>query len=173
MGYRMNSSLNNLVGASERKNNRKKTVVRATRGSEVNISEDMLKGGGKIKVVARRNSKININKPSSTASSPSKVAKSNTASTSTPIVKPAKADVITDTTKTKTPATKPKATKPKTTTTTTTTTVPNKPTNKPTNNPYGTTPKLPTTQQDNTKTKYGGQPSDKPTFMLGRFTGLN
>ena len=61
MSYRMNSSLNNLVGASERKNNRKKTVVRATRGSEVNISEDMLKGGGKIKVVARRNSKININ----------------------------------------------------------------------------------------------------------------
>ena len=122
MGYRMNSSLNNLVGASERKNNRKKTVVRATRGSEVNISQDMLKGGGKIKVVARRNSKININKPSSTASSPSKVAKSNTASTSTPIVKPAKADVVTDTTKSKTTATKPKATKPKTTTTTTTTT---------------------------------------------------
>ena len=171
MGYRMNSSLNNLVGASERKNNRKKTVVRATRGSEVNISEDMLKGGGKIKVVARRNSKININKPSSTASSPSKVAKSDTTYTSTPIVKPAKANVVTATPKPKTTATKPKTT---TTTTTTTTTVPKKtPTNKPTNNPYLMNPGLPTTQQDNTKTKYGGQPSDKRTFMLGRFTGLN
>ena len=154
MGYRMNSSLNNLVGASERKNNRKKTVVRATRGSEVNISEDMLKGGGKIKVVARRNSKININKPSSTASSPSKVAKSDTTSTSTPIVKPAKADVVTATPKPKTTATKPKTTKPK-------------------NTFVPTTQKLPTTQQDNTKTKYGGQPSDTPTFVLGRFTGLN
>ena len=159
MGYRMNSSLNNLVGASERKNNRKKTVVRATRGSEVNISEDMLKGGGKIKVVARRNSKININKPSSTASSPSKVAKSDTTSTSTPIVKPAKADVVTATPKPKTTATKPKTTKPKTT--------------KPKNTFVPTTQKLPTTQQDNTKTKYGGQPSDTPTFVLGRFTGLN
>ena len=164
MGYRMNSSLNNLVGASERKNNRKKTVVRATRGSEVNISEDMLKGGGKIKVVARRNSKININKPSSTASSPSKVAKSDTTSTSTPIVKPAKADVVTATPKPKTTATKPKTTKPKTT----------KPkTTKPKNTFVPTTQKLPTTQQDNTKTKYGGQPSDTPTFVLGRFTGLN
>ena len=159
MGYRMNSSLNNLVGASERKNNRKKTVVRATRGSEVNISEDMLKGGGKIKVVARRNSKININKPSSTASSPSKVAKSDTTSTSTPIVKPAKADVVTATPKPKTTATKPKTTKPKTT--------------KPKTTFVPTTQKLPTTQQDNTKTKYGGQPSDTPTFVLGRFTGLN
>tara|TARA_R110000822_G_scaffold34293_2_gene97663 strand:+ start:725 stop:1210 length:486 start_codon:yes stop_codon:yes gene_type:complete len=160
----MNSSLNNLVGASERKNNRKKTVVRATRGSEVNISEDMLKGGGKIKVVARRNSKININKPSSTASSPSKVAKSDTTSTSTPIVKPAKADVVTATPKPKTTATKPKTTKPKTT----------KPkTTKPKNTFVPTTQKLPTTQQDNTKTKYGGQPSDTPTFVLGRFTGLN
>ena len=159
MGYRMNSSLNNLVGASERKNNRKKTVVRATRGSEVNISEDMLKGGGKIKVVARRNSKININKPSSTASSPSKVAKSDTTSTSTPIVKPAKADVVTATPKPKTTATKPKTTKPKTT--------------KPKNTFVPTTQKLPTTQQDNTKTKYGGQPSDTPTFVLGRFTGLD
>lgn len=168
MGYRMNSSLNNLVGASERKNNRKKTVVRATRGSEVNISEDMLKGGGKIKVVARRNSKININKPSSTASSPSKVAKSDTTSTSTPIVKPAKADVVTATHKPKTTATKPKTPPNKPTT------VPKKtPPNKPTNNPYLMKPGLPTTQQDNTKTKYGGQPSDKPTFMLGRFTGLN
>ena len=164
MGYRMNSSLNNLVGASERKNNRKKTVVRATRGSEVNISEDMLKGGGKIKVVARRNSKININKPSSTASSPSKVAKSDTTSTSTPIVKPAKADVVTATPKPKTTATKPKTTKPKTT----------KPkTTKPKNTFVPTTQKLPTTQQDNTKTKYGGQPSDTPTFVLGRFTGLD
>ena len=164
MGYRMNSSLNNLVGASERKNNRKKTVVRATRGSEVNISEDMLKGGGKIKVVARRNSKININKPSSTASSPSKVAKSDTTSTSTPIVKPAKADVVTATPKPKTTATKPKTTKPKTT----------KPkTTKPKTTFVPTTQKLPTTQQDNTKTKYGGQPSDTPTFVLGRFTGLD
>ena len=168
MGYRMNSSLNNLVGASERKNNRKKTVVRATRGSEVNISEDMLKGGGKIKVVARRNSKININKPSGTASSPSKVAKSDTTYTSTPIVKPAKADVVTATHKPKTTATKPKTPPNKPTT------VPKKtPPNKPTNNPYLMKPGLPTTQQDNTKTKYGGQPSDKPTFMLGRFTGLN
>ena len=157
MGYRMNSSLNNLVGASERKNNRKKTVVRATRGSEVNISEDMLKGGGKIKVVARRNSKININKPSSTASSPSKVAKSDTTSTSTPIVKPAKADVVTATPKPKTTATKPKTTKP----------------TKPKTTFVPTTQKLPTTQQDNTKTKYGGQPSDTPTFVLGRFTGLD
>mgnify|MGYP003642791270 CR=1 FL=1 len=153
----MNSSLNNLVGASERKNNRKKTVVRATRGSEVNISEDMLKGGGKIKVVARRNSKININKPSSTASSPSKVAKSDTTSTSTPIVKPAKADVVTATPKPKTTATKPKTTKP----------------TKPKTTFVPTTQKLPTTQQDNTKTKYGGQPSDTPTFVLGRFTGLD
>ena len=170
MGYRMNSSLNNLVGASERKNNRKKTVVRATRGSEVNISEDMLKGGGKIKVVARRNSKININKPSSTASSPSKVAKSDTTSTSTPIVKPAKADVVTATPKPKTTATKPKTTKPtKPKTTKPKTTKPTKP--KKTFVP--TTRKLPTTQQDNTKTKYGGQPSDTPTFVLGRFTGLN
>ena len=168
MGYRMNSSLNNLVGASERKNNRKKTVVRATRGSEVNISEDMLKGGGKIKVVARRKSKININKPSSTASSPSKVAKSDTTSTSTPIVKPAKADVVTATPKPKTTATKPKTPPNKPTT------VPKKtPPNKPTNNPYLMKPELPTTPQDNTKTKYGGQPSDKATFVLGRFTGLN
>ena len=169
MGYRMNSSLNNLVGASERKNNRKKTVVRATRGSEVNISEDMLKGGGKIKVVARRKSKININKPSNTPSSPSRVAKSDTTSTSTPIVKPAKADVVTATPKPKpkpkTTATKPKTTKPTKPKTT-------KPT-KPKKTFVPTTQKLPTTQQDNTKTKYGGQPSDTPTFVLGRFTGLN
>tara|TARA_R110001592_G_scaffold115428_1_gene315858 strand:+ start:19 stop:300 length:282 start_codon:yes stop_codon:yes gene_type:complete len=60
--------------------------------------------------------------------------------------------------------TKPKTTKPKTT----------KPkTTKPKNTFVPTTQKLPTTQQDNTKTKYGGQPSDTPTFVLGRFTGLN
>jgi len=173
----MNGGLNKLVGASERKNKRKnKTVVRATRGSEVNVSKDALEGGGTIKLVARRNSKININNPVPTP----KVAKS---------IKPAKANVVAATPKPKTtagatgaiggvkPALKPAPKKP----------APKraakpapkraaKPARKPARKPAATVPKktfvptkqkLPITKQDNTKVKPRTETNHPRPTLLG------
>ena len=61
MGYKMNGSLNNLVGGPK-KNKRKKNRVIAKKDSKINIgSQSFLDGADKNVIKAKRNSQININ----------------------------------------------------------------------------------------------------------------
>lgn len=61
MGYKMNGSLNNLVGGPK-KNKRKKNRVIAKKDSKINIGgQSFLDGADKNVIKAKRNSQININ----------------------------------------------------------------------------------------------------------------